>query len=139
VRRHKVGNMQWTSLAIIVVFGGATLVLHDESFIKWKPTVLYWIFAAVLALAPVVARKNLVRLMMEKGFSAPARVWNYLNAAWVVFFVFMGFLNLYVAQNFSLDFWVQFKLWGLTGFMLLFIGAQVVILYKYMDEPGSKR
>jgi len=139
LRHRKVDRMLLVSMVLVLVLGGLTLLLHDERFIKWKPTVLYWIFAAVLALAPVVARKNLVRLMMEKGFSAPARVWNYLNAAWVVFFVFMGFLNLYVAQNFSLDFWVQFKLWGLTGFMLLFIGAQVVILYKYMDEPGSKR
>jgi intracellular septation protein len=139
LRHRKVDRMLLVSMVLVLVLGGLTLFLHDERFIKWKPTVLYWVFAAVLALSPVVARKNLVRLMMEKGFSAPTRVWNYLNAAWVVFFVFMGILNLYIAQNFSLDFWVQFKLWGLTGFMLLFIGAQVAVLYKYMDEPGSKR
>lgn len=139
-RYRKVDRMLLVSTVLVLILGGLTLILKDERFIKWKPTALYWIFAAVLALAPVVARKNLVRLMMEKGFTAPARVWNYLNVAWVLFFVFMGILNLYVAQNFSLHFWVQFKLWGLTGFVLLFIAAQVVILYRYandLDESGS--
>lgn len=139
LRHRKVDRMLLVSMVLVLVLGGLTLFLHDERFIKWKPTVLYWIFAAVLALAPVVAKKNLVRLMMEKGFSAPGRIWNYLNIAWVVFFVFMGILNLYIAQNYSLDFWVQFKLWGLTGFMLLFIAVQVLVLYRYMDDPGSKR
>ena len=138
-RHRKVDTMLWVSLGLIVVFGGATLLLRDETFIKWKPTVLYWLFAAVLALAPVVAKKNIVRLMMEKGFSAPGRVWNQLNVAWVLFFVFMGILNLYIAQNFSLAFWVQFKLWGLTGLMFAFIAAQIVVLYKYIDEPEAKK
>jgi intracellular septation protein len=134
IRHRKVDRMLLVSTVLVLILGGLTLILQDERFIKWKPTALYWIFAAVLALAPVVAKKNLVRLMMEKGFTAPTRIWNYLNVAWVIFFAFMGILNLYIAQNFSLQFWVQFKLWGLTGFVLLFIAAQVLVLYKYMDD-----
>lgn len=138
-RHRKVERMLLISMLLVLILGGLTLLLQDERFIKWKPTALYWLFAAVLALAPWVAKKNLVRLMMERGFSAPVRLWNYLNVAWVVFFVLMGVLNLYIAQNFSLDFWVQFKLWGLTGLMFLFITAQVLVLYKYMDQPEAKK
>ncbi|MEO8716730.1 MAG: septation protein A [Burkholderiales bacterium] len=141
-RHRRIDRMLLVSTVLVLILGGLTLLLKDERFIKWKPTVLYWIFAAVLALAPFVARRNLVRLMMEKGFTAPTRIWNYLNVAWVIFFVVMGILNLYIANNFSLHFWVQFKLWGLTGLMLLFIGAQVLVLYRYMDEvdeSGSRK
>jgi len=125
-------------MIMIVILGGLTLVLQDERFIKWKPTLLYWLFALVLALAPLLAKKNLVRAMMDKGFSAPARVWSYLNLAWIVFFALMGAVNLYVAYFFSLGVWVQFKFWGLTGLVLLFVAAQVAVLYKYVDEPESK-
>lgn len=135
LRHKRVDRMLLVSMGLVVVLGSLTLLLRDDRFIKWKPTVLYWLFAAALALAPLVARKNLIRLMMEKGFTAPDRVWNTLNAAWVVFFALLGVVNLYVAYTFSLDFWVQFKLWGLTALLLVFIGAQVVVLYKYIDAP----
>ena len=138
-RHRRIERMLLVSMVLVLILGGLTLFLQDERFIKWKPTVLYWLFAAVLALAPYVARKNIVRLMMEKGFCAPERIWNALNVAWVLFFVLMGFLNLYIAQNFSLAFWVQFKLWGLTGLMFAFIAAQVAVLYKYVDEPEAKK
>jgi intracellular septation protein len=138
-RHRRIERMLLVSMVLVLILGGLTLFLQDERFIKWKPTVLYWLFAAVLALAPYVARKNIVRLMMDKGFSAPDRVWNTLNIAWVVFFVLMGLLNLYIAQNFSLAFWVQFKLWGLTGLMFAFIAAQVVVLYRYVDQPEAKK
>ena len=136
-RFRRVERMLLVSTVLILILGGLTLFLQDERFIKWKPTVLYWLFAAVLALAPYVAKKNLVRLMMEKGFTAPTRVWNHLNVAWILFFVVMGVLNLYIAQNFSLGFWVQFKLWGLTGLMFAFIAAQILVLYKYMDQSEA--
>jgi intracellular septation protein len=137
-RHRRIERMLLVSMVLVLILGGLTLLLQDERFIKWKPTVLYWLFAAAFALAPYVAKKNLVRLMMEKGISAPDRIWNSLNVAWVVFFVFMGILNLYIAQNFSLAFWVQFKLWGLTGLMLAFIAAQIAVLYKYVDEPEAR-
>lgn len=139
VRHRRVDRMLLVSMVLVLILGGLTLFLKDERFIKWKPTALYWLFAAVLALSPYVAKKNIVRLMMERGFTAPGRVWNFLNVAWILFFVFMGVLNLYIAQNFSLAFWVQFKLWGLTGIMFAFIAAQVAVLYKYIDEPEGKK
>jgi intracellular septation protein len=126
--------MLWVSLALIVVFGGATLFLHDESFIKWKPTVLYWLFALSLGLAPILFERNLIRLMMEKNVTLPDGVWTRLNLAWAVFFTLMGIANLWVALHYSTDDWVNFKMFGTTGLMLLFIIGQTVYLSRHIKE-----
>lgn len=133
-RHRKVDAMLWVSLAIITLFGGATLLLHDETFIKWKPTVLYWLFAVVLTTSAAVFRKNLIRTMMEKQFSAPDFVWRNLNLSWALFFALMGCVNLYVAFNFSTDIWVDFKLFGSMGLMLLFVILQGLMLAKYIED-----
>jgi intracellular septation protein len=133
-RHRKVDNMLWVSLAVIVVFGGATLLLQDEVFIKWKPTVLYWLFGAVLAVADLAVGKNLIRAMMEKQVSLPDPVWRRLNLSWIAFFAVMGVLNLYVAFNFSTDAWVNFKLFGGMGLMLVFVVLQAFMLSRYIDE-----
>src|SRR5258706_15190553 len=121
------------SLGIIVVFGGATLVLRDETFIKWKPTVLYWMFGGALAGAQLFGR-NLIRSMLGAQLQLPDRVWRNLNWSWAGFFAFMGAANLLVAFNFSTDQWVNFKLFGGTGLMLLFVLAQAVFLARHMPE-----
>ena len=134
LRRRKVEPMLWASLAIIGVFGGATLLLQDETFIKWKPTVLYWLFGAVLLVAAVVFRRNLIRAMLSEQVQLPEPVWSRLNLSWVAFFVFMGAANLYVAYNYSTDLWVNFKLFGGMGLMLLFVLLQAFFLARYMEE-----
>ncbi len=133
-RGRKVDTMLWVSLAIIVVFGGATLLLQDETFIKWKPTVLYWLFGAVLAGATLFFRKNLIRKLMEEQIALPDRVWHQLNASWIGFFAVMGVANLFVAFNFSTDTWVNFKLFGGMGLMLAFVVGQSLLLAKYVEE-----
>jgi intracellular septation protein len=130
--------MVWASLAIIAVFGGATLLLQDETFIKWKPTVLYWLFGAVLAGA-LALRRNLVRAMLSEQIRLPEPIWLRLSWSWIGFFVFMGALNLYVAYNFSTDNWVNFKLFGGMGLMLLFVLAQAMVLAKYVEEKDERR
>src|SRR6185503_9700167 len=100
LRRQRVPGMLWASLGIIVVFGGATLLLQDETFIKWKPTVLYWLFGAVLAGAALL-RKNLIRSVMSQEMQLPDAIWSRLNWSWVAFFAFMGVANLYVAFSFA--------------------------------------
>jgi intracellular septation protein len=136
LRRRRVEPMLWASLAIIVVFGGATLLLRDETFIKWKPTVLYWLFAAVLAGAVLFFRRNLVRAVMGAELKLPEPVWARLNWSWVTFFAAMGALNLFVAFNFSTDLWVDFKLFGGMGLMLLFVLGQALFLARYVEsEP----
>lgn len=136
LRHRKVEPMLWVSLAIIAVFGGATLLLRDETFIKWKPTVLYWLFGIALLVAEHGFGKNLIRAMMGAQIVLPDRVWIRLNQSWVGFFALMGLLNLYVAYNFATDTWVNFKLFGSMGLMVVFILAQAAFLSKYVEDKG---
>lgn len=138
MRGRKVENMLWGSLAVIVVFGGATLLLQNETFIKWKPTVLYWLFAASLGVAALAFKKNLIRSMMEKQVTLPDPVWSRLLASWIGFFAVMGVLNLYVAYNFSTDAWVNFKLFGGIGLMLAFVVLQALMLSKYVQDEKAE-
>lgn len=133
-RRRQVDKMMWINLAVIVVFGGATLIFQDETFIKWKPTVLYWLIATVLLLSNLIFRKNLIQTMLEKQIVVPLFVWNRLNLSWVSFFLTMGCINLYVAFSFSVDTWVTFKLFGATGLMLVFIIVQMMMIGKYLKD-----
>jgi intracellular septation protein len=133
-KHGKVDKMLWISFAIVGVFGGATLVLHDESFIKFKPSALYWLFAIILLVSNYVFRKNLMRSMLQEKIALPMPIWNRLNLVWGIFFGVLGFINLYVAYNYSTDTWVTFKLFGFSGMMLVFILGQGVWLSKYLDE-----
>ena len=134
LRRRKIENMLWVSLGVIVVFGGATLLLQNETFIKWKPTVLYWLFAGALGIAALVFKKNLIRAMMEAQVTLPEPVWSRLLASWIAFFAVMGVLNLAVAYNFSTDAWVNFKLFGGIGLMVVFVILQALMLSRYIEE-----
>lgn len=133
-RHGKVDAMLWVSFAIIAVFGGATLLLHDESFIKWKPTILYWVFSVTLLFSNLLLGKNLMRSLLHEKLALPATVWGHVNLAWSLFFAALGVLNLYVAFNYSTDTWVNFKLFGTTGLMLLFVLLQAMALSKYVEE-----
>jgi intracellular septation protein len=133
-KHGKVDTMLWISFAIIAVFGGATLLLHDETFIKFKPSVLYWLFAAILLVSNAFFHKNLMRSLLQEKIALPVHAWNRLNLMWGLFFGVLGFINLYVAFNYSTDAWVNFKLFGFTGLMLVFILGQGVWLSKYIDE-----
>ena len=137
-RHGKVDGALIASGVIIVVFGGATLLLHDESFIKWKPTVLYWLFAISLVGTNLLFKKNLIRSLMDKKISMPEKIWDKLNLAWAIFFAVLGCLNLYVAFNFSTDTWVNFKLFGTMGLMLLFVIGQSIALDKHMIAKDSE-
>src|ERR671930_393144 len=134
LRGRRVDLMLWASLAIIVIFGGATLLLQDETFIKWKPTVLYWLFGAVLASGVLGFRKNRIRALLGEQMRLPDPVWTRLNWSWVAFFAFMGAANLYVAYNYSTDLWVDFKLFGGIGLMIAFVVAQSFVLAKYLQD-----
>jgi intracellular septation protein len=137
-RGRKVTGMQWASLVIIGLFGGATLLLRDETFIKWKPTVLYWL-AGVVFLGALAFRQNLVKAVMsEGGLELPEPVWAKLAIAWGVFFIFNGTLNLWVAHTFSTEVWVNFKLFGGLGLMLAFVVAQALWLARYLPEEPAK-
>lgn len=135
LRGKKIDTMLWLSLVIISVFGGATIYFHNATFIKWKPTVLYWTFGVVLFFSQIILKKNMIRTMLEEQISLPELVWQRLSTAWASFFVTMGLINLYVAFNYSTATWVNFKLFGFTGLMLAFVLAQSLFLSKHMQEP----
>jgi intracellular septation protein len=133
LKKRKVEPMLWASLAIIVVFGGLTLYLRDKTFILWKPTVLYWLFAAVLTGAAFTGR-NLIRSLLSEQMQLPDPLWARLNWSWVGFFAFMGAVNLYVAFNYSEKVWASFKLFGGMGLMFLFVVAQSLLLARHVEE-----
>jgi intracellular septation protein len=139
VRRRKVDGMLWVSLAIIVVMGGATIYFHDENFIKWKPTILYWAFALILGVSQTVFKTNLMRKVMEQQVKLPEAVWARVGYSWVVFFAAMGLLNLIVAfvvfKN-DTSAWVSFKLFGFTGIFLAFVVLQTLMLSKHIQEEA---
>lgn len=137
LRHRKVEPMLWVSFGVIVVFGSATLLLHDATFIKWKPTVLYWLFASALLIARLAFRRNLIRAMMAKQMQLPEAVWNRLLWSWAGFFVFMGVLNLYVAFNYSENTWVNFKLFGGMGLMFAFVIAQALFLARHLEPEAE--
>jgi intracellular septation protein len=140
--RHSTGRiepMQWVSLAVIVLFGGATIALHNETFIKWKPTVLYWLMAGSLLAGQLVFGKNLLKSLMGSQMELPEGAWRVATWSWIGFFTVMGVLNLWVAFNYDTETWVNFKLFGGMGLMVLFIVGQAIYLGRYMkaDEAGG--
>lgn len=130
----KVEPMQWLSLGIIVVFGGATILAHDETFIKWKPTVLYWLMGGSLAIGLLGFRKNLLKSVMGAQLELPETAWRAMTWSWVLFFAVMGVLNLWVAFHFDTATWVNFKLFGGLGLMAVFVIGQALYLGRYMKD-----
>ena len=137
-KNKKVEKPMIISLVVIIVFGGATLLVHNEMFIKWKPTVLYWIFAGTLLIGRYVFDKNFIQSMLQKQITVPAHVWEKLNLTWALFFAAVGCVNIYVAYHFSTNVWVNFKLFGILGFMLIFVVIQSLILAPYLKDAGEK-
>lgn len=133
-RHGKVDKMLWISLGLVVVFGGLTLFFQNEAFIKWKPTILYWVFAVSMAFSALVLKKNPMKAMLGEQLNLPEAVWNKLTLSWIAFFAIMGVLNLVIAFNFPTDTWVNFKLFGGMGLMLVFVLAQGMLLSKYIEE-----
>ncbi len=137
IRHGKVEKMLLINGAIISVLGGITLLLHDKTYIMWKPTVLYWLMAIVLLVSNLFFKKNFIQQMMDKMIVAPAVIWNKVNLVWVVFLIFLGFLNLYVAFNYSENTWVNFKLFGVTSLLFLFMVAHIFVLKNYLTTPNE--
>jgi intracellular septation protein len=138
LRGQKVDTMLWVSLGLVTVMGGATIYFHNDTFIKWKPSVLYWVMAAAFWLSPILANKNLLKIMMGEQVELPTAVWRNLNLAWIAFFSFMGVLNLWVAYNYDTSTWVSFKSFGGMGLMLVFMVAQGFYLTRHLKSPDSE-
>jgi intracellular septation protein len=143
--RRKVDTMLWVTFGLITVLGGATVWFHDPTFIKWKPSALDWAMALALWLSQAAFGKNLLQVLVGEQLVLPKPVWQRLNLAWIAFFVLMGVVNLYVAYNYSTSVWATFKVFGLTGLMLLFMVAQGFYISRHIEDeepavdPGRNR
>eukprot|EP00042_Codosiga_hollandica_P000195 m.923042 g.923042 ORF g.923042 m.923042 type:complete len:211 (-) comp105626_c0_seq1:223-855(-) len=139
IRGKKIDLMLWISLALVVVLGAATVWFHNETFIKWKPTGLYWAMALTLWISQAWFGKNLIRAMLGTELQLPDIIWLRLNRAWVLFFAAMGVANLYVAYHFTTSTWANFKVFGVTGLIVVFTLAQGLYLGKHLPpEEDSK-
>ena len=137
-RGRRVEPMLWISLVLVTLLGGATIWFHSETFIKWKPSVLYWVMGSSFWISQTFLKKNLLQVLMGGQISLPAPVWQRLNFAWIAFFGLMGLLNIYVAYSFPTDVWVNFKLFGGLGLMLVFMIGQGFYLSRHLkDEEAS--
>jgi intracellular septation protein len=138
--RKSFDKQQLVTLVVFVVFGGMTLYFHNPLFVKWKPTVVFWVFGVVFFFSQFIGKKPLAQRMLEKLMegqdhsSVPPMIWKRLNLAWAAFFIVLGSLNLYVAYYFSTDVWVNFKVYGIMGILLAFSFVQAMCLTRYMSE-----
>lgn len=138
LKHRKFENMHLVTLALVVVLGGATIYFRNADFIKWKPTAVNWLFALAFLGSQYIGKKSLLKRMMDKNISLPEHVWIKLNYAWVIFFTLMGVVNLYVAFNYSLDTWVDFKTFGMLGFTFAFVILQAVYMARYVSDPQAE-
>lgn len=118
---------------LITILGGATLLLHEEIYIKWKPTAVYWVLALVFLSTHFISKKTAIQHLLEKNIDLPHNLWRTLNLAWATFFIALGVANLYVVYHFNTNTWVNFKLFGTLGLTIIFILLQSVYLAKYTD------
>jgi len=139
LRHRKVETMHLITLGLIVVFGGATLYLHDEQFIKWKPTVINWLFGVAFLGSQYFGEKPFIQRMMANNIELPRPVWYRLNMSWALFFLFLGAVNLFVIYTFDTDTWVNFKLFGMLGLTFAFVILQAIFLSRYLPEPESSK
>ena len=130
LKKKSIDKMLWISIILMLLFGGLTLVFHNERFIQWKPTILYWLLSFILLISNLFWRKNLIEKAMGHLFVLPKKHWSYLNIAWIIFLVGLGLLNLYVAYFYATSIWVNFKLFGTLGLMLCFIIFQSIWMSK---------
>jgi intracellular septation protein len=131
----RIPGMLLASTGLIVLLGVATLILQDDNFIKWKPTVVNWLFAAVFIGSLYIGAKPLLQRMMEGAFEyLPLTVWQRMSWVWALFFISVGIVNLWVAYSFDTDTWVNFKLFGLLAITFIFIVAQSLYLMKIHQE-----
>lgn len=138
LKHHRFEKMHLITLGLVLLFGGATLYLQDPLFIKWKPTVAYWLFSLAFVTSQIFGERNLTERMMDHAVTAPKYVWIRLNLAWAVFFITMGCINLYVAFNYEENTWVNFKLFGLMGLTIAFVLIQGVFIAKYIDTDETE-
>lgn len=134
IKKQPIPKRNWIFFALIAVFGGLTIFFHDDAFIKWKVTIINALFAIALIVSNSFFNKNLIKELMGESLPLPDEIWGKLNLAWAIFFLVCAILNIYIAYNFSLETWVNFKVFGLMGLTFTFAISTVFALYKYLPQ-----
>lgn len=138
IKKEKVPTRNWIFFGLMAVFGGLTIFLHDDAFIKWKVTIINEFFALALLVSYYGFNKNIIKQFLSESLTLPEPVWVKLNLAWAALFALLGALNLYVAFNYDLETWVNFKVFGLTGVTFIFAIGSILSLYKYLPQEGEE-
>jgi len=133
-KHRKVETLQWITLGLVVVFGGATIYLHDAQYLKWKFSIIEWLFGIAFLSSHFIGKKTFIERMMSSNLTLPSLIWKRLNFSWASFFIGIGFINVYVMYNYNTDDWVTFKTFIAPGLMVVFLVIQMVFLYKYIPE-----
>ncbi len=131
---RKVETMQWITLGLVIVFGGATIILHDEQYLKWKFSIIEWLFGVAFLSSHFIGEKTFIERMMASNLSLPATIWTRLNFSWATFFISVGFINVYVMYNYNTDDWVTFKTFIAPALMVVFMVVQMSFIYKYIPD-----
>jgi intracellular septation protein len=137
IKKQPIPKRNWIFFALIAVFGGLTIFFQDDAFIKWKVTIINALFAVVLIVSNSFFNKNLIKELMGESLPLPENIWSNLNLAWATFFMVCAILNIYIAYNFPLETWVNFKVFGLMGLTFTFAILTVVALYKYLPQEDD--
>lgn len=140
--RKRFDKQQLVTLIVFAIFGGMTLYFHNPIFVKWKPSIVFWIFGTVFLVTQFIGNKPLIQRMLEKMLEdqsqiIPSKIWKKLNLAWALFFLCLGTINIYIAYTFSTETWVNFKVYGILGFIILFSFFQAVFLSKYLSTSSK--
>ena len=125
-------KMHLITMAFIFLLGGSTLIFHKAIFIKWKPSIVYWLFAVLLIGSQYFGKRSLMHRMLGDKIKLPEKIWARVTLFWGIFFFLMGFLNLYVVYHYSTSAWVNFKLFGTLGLTIVFIFLQVLYMSRHM-------
>jgi len=131
---RKVETMQWITLGLVIVFGGATIILHDEQYLKWKFSIIEWLFGLAFLSSHFIGKKTFIERMMSSNLTLPANIWQRLNFSWATFFISVGFINVYVMYNYNTDDWVTFKTFIAPALMVVFMVVQMSFIYKYIPD-----
>lgn len=134
LKHRKFEGLHLITLAIVVLLGGTTLLLHNELFIKWKPTAIYWTFALSFLGSQFIGKKPLIQRLLDTQITLPVLIWRHLNLSWALFFSIMGIVNVYVIYHFSTNAWVNFKLFGSLGMTIIFLIAQAIYMSRYLEQ-----
>lgn len=134
IKTNKVSFLQMTSFGSLFILGSFALICNKEIFIKWKPTAIYWLLAIIFSGTHFFSKQLLLEKLSKNTINLPKSIWIKLNIIWILFFIFMGLLNLYIIYNFDTNTWVNFKLFGTLGLTAVFIILQVIFLAKYLHN-----